>query len=216
MSSIWLNLSTAKKAGGGGGGLELDLDYVFPFAAMPENGRGIEGVDDTSELAHRVMLTHTVLMVGQIAAFKKERKIMRKQALVFTPLSPNHGVFGYDGLYAESKLGLESFFHKWRSEHLQDYLSIVGVTIGWVRGTNLMAANNIVALAVEETGCRTFTTAEMAFNLAGLMHPDVVRIIQQQTMEACLTGGMEKINNLAGVTDAARSNLNRDSAKAKA
>jgi 3-oxoacyl-ACP reductase-like protein len=172
---------------GQGGGLELDLDFVFPFAAAPENGRGIEKVDDISELAHRVMLTHTVLLVGKISEAKKQQKIVRKQALVFTPLSPNHGVFGYDGLYAESKLGLEAFFHKWKSEHLQDYLSIVGVTIGWVRGTNLMASQNTVALSVENSGARTFTTAEMAFNMAGLMHPDMVRIVQQQTMEAMLS-----------------------------
>ena len=63
--------------------LGLDLDYVLPFAAIPENGRGsflvpfslpsfeiefadllsffllfseIDGLDDKSELAHRVML----------------------------------------------------------------------------------------------------------------------------------------------------------------
>ena len=88
-----------------------------------------------------------------------------KQTLVFTPLSPNHGVFGFDGLYAESKLGLESLFHKWHSEGLEEYLSIVGATIGWVRGTNLMVANNIVTQAMEESGCRTFTNAEMAVAL---------------------------------------------------
>ena len=48
------------------------------------------------------------------------------------------------------------------------------------------------------------------------MHPDMVRIIQQQTMEAMLSGGMEKISNLAGVTDKARATLNRQSATAKA
>merc|ERR1712118_228167 len=153
--------------------------------------------------------------MGKFMSPRKPRRLCVNR-LLFTPLSPNHGVFGYDGLYAESKLGLESLFHKWRSEHLQDYLSIVGVTIGWVRGTNLMAANNSVALAVEETGARTFTTAEMAFNLAGLMHPDMVRIVQQQTMEAMLSGGMEKINNLAGVTEKARMSLNLQSTTAKA
>lgn len=36
--------------------LGLDLDYILPFAAIPENGREIDGLDDRSELAHRVML----------------------------------------------------------------------------------------------------------------------------------------------------------------
>jgi hypothetical protein len=30
----------------------LDLDYIIPFAAVPENGREIDGLDDKSELAH--------------------------------------------------------------------------------------------------------------------------------------------------------------------
>jgi 3-oxoacyl-ACP reductase-like protein len=45
---------------------------------------------------------------------------------VLLPLSPNHGSFGYDGLYAESKLGLESLLHKWKSEEWGNYLSIAG------------------------------------------------------------------------------------------
>jgi enoyl reductase-like protein/3-oxoacyl-ACP reductase-like protein/acyl dehydratase len=198
-----------------GGGLGLDVDFFFPFAAMPENGRGIDAIDDVSELAHRVMLTHTVLLMGQIYANKKQQKIVGKQTLVFAPLSPNHGVFGFDGLYAESKLGLESLFHKWRSEGLEEYLSIVGAAIGWVRGTNLMVANNIVTQAMEEIGCRTFTNAEMAFNLAGLMHPDMVRIVQKQPIEALLTGKMDTISDIAGVTSRARAELSRQSTLVK-
>ena len=34
----------------------LDLDYVIPFAAVPKNGREIDGLDDRSELARRIMI----------------------------------------------------------------------------------------------------------------------------------------------------------------
>ncbi|KIM87880.1 hypothetical protein PILCRDRAFT_771721 [Piloderma croceum F 1598] len=34
----------------------MDLDYILPFAAIPENGREIDSLNDKSELAHRIML----------------------------------------------------------------------------------------------------------------------------------------------------------------
>ncbi|VDB99061.1 unnamed protein product [Peniophora sp. CBMAI 1063] len=37
------------------GTLGLDLDYILPFAGAPKNGREIDGLDDKSELAHRIM-----------------------------------------------------------------------------------------------------------------------------------------------------------------
>jgi len=34
--------------------LGMDLDYILPVAAIPENGRRIDSLDDIPELAHRV------------------------------------------------------------------------------------------------------------------------------------------------------------------
>ena len=76
------------------------------------------------------------------------------------PLSPNHGLFGGDGLYSESKIALETLFAKWRSEGplfqtccMCDMLaagwgtrlSLVGAEIGWTRGTGLMNTNDLIA-----------------------------------------------------------------------
>eukprot|EP00403_Amphidinium_massartii_P037865 CAMPEP_0178444832 /NCGR_PEP_ID=MMETSP0689_2-20121128/39770_1 /TAXON_ID=160604 /ORGANISM="Amphidinium massartii, Strain CS-259" /LENGTH=1181 /DNA_ID=CAMNT_0020069195 /DNA_START=184 /DNA_END=3731 /DNA_ORIENTATION=+ len=195
--------------------LALDIDYFFPFAALPEKGRGIDNIDDFSELSHRVMLTNTIRMTGEIFKKKKEAKAKGKITQVVMPMSPNHGVFGFDGLYAESKLGLESFFEKWHSENLKEHIAIVGATMGWVRGTNLMMANNIVSEAMEETGCHTFTAAEMAFNLVGLLHPDVCRVSEMTPLHAVLTGKMETIYDLAGITGRTRAMLNKKSATVK-
>ena len=63
--------------------------------------------------------------------------------------------------------GCESLVNKWSSEGWQPYLSIAACVIGWTRSA-LMYQNNIVAPGVEELGCRTFGTAETAFNLSGL------------------------------------------------
>lgn len=38
--------------------LNLDLDSILPFAAIPENGRKIDGLSNKSELAYRVMLVN--------------------------------------------------------------------------------------------------------------------------------------------------------------
>jgi fatty acid synthase subunit alpha, fungi type len=44
--------------------LGMDLDYILPFAAIPENGREIDSLDDKSELAHRIMLVNLLRILG--------------------------------------------------------------------------------------------------------------------------------------------------------
>jgi fatty acid synthase subunit beta len=180
--------------------LGLDVDFCLPFAALSENGRGCGDLDSKSELAHRVMLTNVLRLVGKIKKWKEQKKILGKVCVVVVPLSPNRGDFGFDGLYAESKLGLGSLFSKWSSEKLQEYIAIVGAEIGWTRGTGLMNANNQVAKGVEDLGMRTFTVNEMCFNLMGLLHPEMVGMVQLRPVNARLTGGMEAIVNLSGST----------------
>jgi 3-oxoacyl-ACP reductase-like protein len=111
-------------------GLGLDLDYILPFAAMPENGRQIDGIDDKSELAHRIMLTNLLRLLGAVKTKKASRRFITRPTQVVLPLSPNHGLFGSDGLYSESKISLETLFNRWSSESWGDYLCIAGAVIG--------------------------------------------------------------------------------------
>lgn len=198
------------------GPLGLDIDFCLPFAALSENGRGVADLDSKSELAHRIMLTNVLRLVGKIKNCKQQRRILGKVCVVVVPLSPNRGDFGFDGLYAESKLGLGSLFMKWSSEKIQDYIAIVGAEIGWTRGTGLMNANNQVTKGVEDLGMRTFTVTEMCFNLMGLLHPDMVAMVQLCPVVANLTGGMEMLDNLADKTAAIRVDLAAQSAISKA
>ncbi|KAI5281614.1 3-oxoacyl-[acyl-carrier-protein] synthase, partial [Ascosphaera aggregata] len=92
-------------------GLGWDLDFIIPFAAISENGREIDGIDSKSELAHRLMLTNILRLIGAVKTQKFERGFATRPAQVILPLSPNHGTFGNDGLYSESKLGLETLFN---------------------------------------------------------------------------------------------------------
>ncbi|KAF2027414.1 hypothetical protein EK21DRAFT_114904 [Setomelanomma holmii] len=177
-------------------GLGWDLDYVVPFAAIPENGREIDGIDSKSELAHRIMLTNLLRMLGAIKKQKQANGYETRPAQVMLPLSPNHGTFGNDGLYSESKMSLETLFSRWHSESWGNYLTICGAVIGWTRGTGLMSANNIVAEGIEKYGVRTFSQQEMAFNILGLMAPPIVNLCQVEPVWADLNGGFQYIPNL--------------------
>lgn len=193
------------------GGLELDLDLLIPFAAISENGRDIGNIDSRSELSHRLMLTNLVRLLGALKNAKSQRGIDTRPCHVILPLSPNHGLFGNDGLYAESKMALEAVLQKWFSEGWGDYLSVCGAVIGWTRGTGLMSANNVVAPGVEARGCRTFSTSEMAFALSGLMHPAVIEMAQQRPVWADLGGGFSSVENLPDVARSIRESLQRES-----
>ncbi|KAH9964918.1 hypothetical protein BC827DRAFT_1186272, partial [Russula dissimulans] len=43
----------------------LDLDYIIPFAAIPENGREIDGLDE-SEVVHCIMLVNLLRLLGAV------------------------------------------------------------------------------------------------------------------------------------------------------
>ena len=178
------------------GSLGWDLDYVVPFAAIPENGREIDSIDSKSELAHRIMLTNLLRLLGCVKSQKQSRGFETRPAQVVLPLSPNHGTFGNDGLYSESKLALETLFNRWHSESWSNFLTICGAVIGWTRGTGLMSGNNVVAEGVEKLGVRTFSQQEMAFNLLGLMSPTIVNLCQVEPVFADLNGGLQFIPNL--------------------
>jgi fatty acid synthase subunit alpha len=181
-------------------GLNWDLDFVVPFAAIPENGREIDGIDSKSELAHRIMLTNLLRMLGNVKTHKQKIGSDTRPAQVILPLSPNHGTFGADGLYGESKISLETLFNRWYSESWSSYLLIAGAVIGWTRGTGLMSANNMVAEGIEALGVRTFSTVEMSFNILGLMHPSIVELCQNEPVWADLNGGLQFITNLNEVS----------------
>ena len=196
--------------------LGMDLDYVLPFAALPENGREIDGLDDKSELAHRIMLVNVLRLLGAVKAKKAARNFVTRPTQVVLPLSPNHGLFGNDGLYSESKISLETLFNRWSSESWGEYLCLAGAVIGWTRGTGLMSATNIVAEGVESYGVRTFSSKEMAFNILGLMHPLLFDITQVEPIWADLNGGMDRLPDLAQITTNLRADLQAEAARRRA
>ena len=181
-----------------------DLDCVIPFAAISENGRQIDGLDGLSEVAHRAMLVNLLRLLGFIKQQKEARGANANPTQVILPLSPNHGTFGGDGLYSESKIGLETLFNRFQSESWGDYLTVCGAVIGWTRGTGLMSANNIVAEAIEAEDVVTFSSAEMALNIMALMTPAIAEACEDAPVYADLGGKMEQLADLKGLSTAAR------------
>ena len=138
---------------------------------------------------------------------KASRGFGTRPAQVILPMSPNHGNFGSDGLYSESKLALEALFKRWHSESWGSYLTICGAIIGWARGTALMGGNNSIAEGIEKLGVGKFSQQEMAFNLLGLMAPAIVDLCQIEPVFADLNGGFQYIPNLKDVSAQLRHNL---------
>jgi len=74
-----------------------------------------------------------------------------------------------------------------------------------------MGATNMVAEQVEAHGMRTFSSKEMAFNLLGLMHPLLFSITQVEPIWADLSGGMDRIPDLAEITTRIRKAITQQS-----
>ena len=150
------------------------------------------------------MLTNLLRLLG---AVKSKKTTDTRPAQCILPLSPNHGTFGFDGLYSESKISLETLFNRWYSEDWGSKLTVCGAVIGWTRGTGLMSANNIIAEGIEKLGVRTFSQKEMAFNILGLLTPEIVQLCQEEPVMADLNGGLQFIDNLKDFTSKLRTDL---------
>lgn len=196
-------------------GMGRNLDAVIPFAAISERAE-IDEIGSRSELAHRLMLTNILRILGDIVRNKNARNINTRPTQVLLPLSPNHGMFGGDGLYAESKLGLESLLSRFHSETWSDSLHICGAVSGWTRGTELMGDNDILAQAIESQNALTFSQREMAFNLLTLITEPIAKMCESESILVKLSGGLDDVPDLKNLLISSRANLNQKSSIRKA
>ncbi|KAJ2084471.1 fatty acid synthase alpha subunit Lsd1 [Coemansia sp. RSA 988] len=181
----------------GDAGLGWDLDYVFPFAAVTDIGSMATNLGPHSELALRVLMTNTMRLIGRIKVAKEEHNIVGRPAIIMLPLSPNHGNTGGDGFYGESKIALTTAFNRWESESWEGYLSVIGLEIGWTRGTGLMSANSIYGELMERIGVRTFSTWEIVFNIFGFLHPLMTNLAHQWPVCGNIDGALRRCKALS-------------------
>jgi fatty acid synthase subunit alpha len=84
-------------------------------------------------------------------------------------------------------------------------------SFSWTRGTGLMDQSNMIAQEVELAGVRTFSAKEMAFNILGLMHPILFSITQVEPVWGDLSGGFDRVADLAEMTSKIRIGINQKS-----
>ncbi|KUL89708.1 hypothetical protein ZTR_00595 [Talaromyces verruculosus] len=190
-----------------------DIDYIVPFGAIPEKD-DISNLESMTELAHRAMLTNIMRIIGLVYKNKRDHRIDSRPTNVVIPLSFNQGGFGGDGLYPESKLGLETLFNRFYSGNWKQYLTITGAVIGWVRETSLSQALSLVGYAIEQIpdlNVCTFSRAEMAFNILTLMTPAVTELAEDHPVYADLTGGAKEITNIKDIMSESRAKFTSQS-----
>jgi len=191
-------------------------DLVLPFGAIGDSGT-LDQLDGRSEAALRGMLVGVERLIARIGARYVRDGVPAHRCHVLLPLSPNHGVFGGDGFYAESKAALEVLTHRWRSERSAwgAPLTLCAATIGWVRGTGLMDQNNPVASELERrTGVRTFSGGEMGFLLASLCGESAREASRTAPLRVDLTGRFLDVDGLDAVVSEIRAELAASAAEA--
>lgn len=165
---------------------------VVPFAAAPVAG-DLADAGPAAEVTMRVLVWGVERLLGRLTGRLERHGTAGGRTTVLLPLSPNHGAFGGDGAYGEAKAALEAVAQRWRSEHRRwgRHVDLVAATIGWVRGTGLMDANDALAALVErDLGVRTFSTEEMAWLLTGLCTPATVAAAGGVPLRADLSAGL--------------------------
>ncbi|MEE2788219.1 MAG: fatty acid synthase subunit beta domain-containing protein, partial [Myxococcota bacterium] len=163
----------------------------FPFGAVPAEG-------DPTTLDAEIAATLTVnligveKLIGSLAREVGQRGQESPRVHVVLPLSPNHGQMGRDGLYAESKIGLETLLLRWEAEFDRwgRYTTLCGARIGWVRGTGLMHGLDRVYQTIEqELGIETYTPTQMADMILAHCTSEARQTANSAPQLADLTGG---------------------------
>ena len=192
---------------------DLLPDLLLPFGAVGEENT-LSTLSDDSLASLKVMLFGVEKLIGELAKQFQINQVLYKKFSIILPLSPNHGIFGRDGMYAETKIGLETLFKKWYSENKDwgHFCKIIGARIGWVRGTGLMEMNNIVAPDLESNlKIKTFSQSEMAFLLT-LLYTYQSQRNSEAVLLADLTGGLGNSGELNQELSNIRSKLLKEAA----
>ena len=107
------------------------LTVSLPSPLIPETAVRWIPLTPSQRLAHRIMLINLLHLLGMVKTGKSSHGFETRPAHVILPLSPNHGNFGNDWLYSESKLGLrccsrDGIRSLWEATLLSVALSSVG------------------------------------------------------------------------------------------
>lgn len=171
----------------------LTPTLLFPFAA-PRVAGSLADAGPAAEMQMRLLLWSVERLIAGLADLGGETNLGHRMHIVL-PGSPNRGRFGGDGAYGESKAALDALVNRWKVEKLwADTTSIAHAHIGWVRGTGLMGGNDPLVEAVEAKGVRTYSTEEMASELAKLASAKTREEAATAPVTVDLTGGLGDVD----------------------
>ena len=162
----------------------------YPFAAPRVSGT-LADAGPASENQMRLLLWSVERSIAGLCAIGSDTHADHRLHVVL-PGSPNRGIFGGDGAYAEAKASFDAIATRWAAEPIWgSRVSIAHPRIGWVRGTGLMGGNDPMVAAVEAAGVRTWSTEEMAQQLLALSSAEVRAQAATAPVDADLTGGLD-------------------------
>ena len=188
--------------------LGLIPDLCLPFGAIAQYGLTGDTDPGLTFAAHRIML-EGISELMSVLARKAQTEHLDRPLHFLLPLSPNHGQFGGDGIYAELKLGLEALLFKARTEPLlAEHVRVAGLSIGWTRGTGLMGVHDDVSAGLEAShGVRTFAPEEIVGATLEMLGR-VEDPFGQPTIMA-IHGGLERVGNIGSIVAELRAEKDR-------
>ncbi|KAB7790460.1 type I polyketide synthase [Bifidobacterium leontopitheci] len=191
-------------------------DFFIPFAAPHVSGM-LDQVGPAAEQQMRLLLWSVERGIADLAHAREDVDVAHR-TMVVLPGSGNRGVFGGDGAYGEAKNAFDAIERKWKSEPTwHGRILLAQPTIGWVRGTGLMAQNDPLVKAVEAKGVRTYSTDEIAEELMKLTTPESFAAAAKSPIHANLTGGVGEVDvDLAQVTSQFIEDFRKQQQEAKA
>lgn len=162
---------------------------LIPFAAPSVSGT--LGSDPHAAMAQeRLLLWSVERQIARLASLDASTAIGHRLH-VLLPGSPNRGIFGGDGAYAEAKASFDTICTKWSNERgWPERVTLAHPRIGWVQGTSLMGGNDLLVPAAQAAGVHVYTSEEIADALMGLLSAESRREAALKPLDADLTGGL--------------------------
>ena len=176
----------------------LTPTVAFPFAAPSVAGSLAEAGPSTETQARLLLwsLERTIAGLSRLA-----QQAVDTRCHIVLPGSPNRGTFGGDGAYGEVKAALDAIVNKWHVEAgWPAGVTLAQAKIGWVAGTHLMGANDVLVPAAQAAGIHVWSPEEISTELLDLASSASRAAATQSPLAADLTGGLEGVSLTALAT----------------
>lgn len=180
-----------------------DIDFLLPLN-VHESENKITSLSSQDEVTLRSTSVNLLRLFGHLVEAKEATKMDTRPTFVLLPLSPLSGSRGTCGSLSESYAFLKKTLDGWQIEGWKDYLSICGCVYGW---TDEDKSDPFLRTGLDKLGIRTFSPAETAFNVVGLLSYEIVTEAQSTPLVADLNGGLHTLPNVLPVVQALKSDL---------